>query len=336
MAFGFEPMIEECARLNAASPSASIRYFDLRLGAEGYDALLPPRERQGWTDGPFPRTSAARGQELLRLSYGEGVNVPAPQTLSGRVSTLDRFMAERPGQPVDFVKVDTDGHDYEVLRGALGTLRERQVLGVLVEAPFHGVLHPHAHLFSNVDRLLRENGFGLFDLETHRYSRASLPDGFIYDLPGPTIGGQALAADMLYFRDVCAPSYAQRWSLALAPPKLLKLACALEIFGMADCAAEILVAFHDALQATLDVDEGLDLLASATHGDGARYREIVERFEAAPGSFCGGAHGPANGVERAASLSELQTELRAMRRSRSWRVTAPLRAFNRLLRKWRS
>lgn len=334
-AMGFEPMVEECARLNAAAP-VSIRYFDTRLGADGYDELFPLRERQGWSDGPFSRTSAARGQELLRMSYGQSVNVSAPQTMSAKFSTLDRFMAERPGQSVDFIKVDTDGHDYEVLRGAQNMLRERQVLGVLVEVPFHGITHPHSHLFSNVDRFLRENGFGLFDVETYRYSRACLPDGFVYHLPAQTFGGQAIAADALYFRDVCAPGYGERWSLSLRPQKLLKLACVLEIFGMADCAAEILVTNHAAFQASVPVDEGLDLLATAIHGDTATYRQVLERFESDPKAFFGRGSKPTIEAQQAASLSEMQAELRTMRRSRSWRITAPLRGLNRLLGKWRS
>jgi len=335
-AFGFEPMVEECARLNAASLSPAIRYFDTRLVAEGYEELFPPSARAGWNDWPFKRTSAGRAQELLRMSYGESVNISAPQTMSSHTSTLDRFFAERPGQSVDFIKVDTDGYDYEVLRGAQALLRERQVIGVLVEVPFHGITHPHSQLFSNIDRFLRENGFGLFDLETYRYSRASLPDGFVYDLPAQTFGGQAITADALYFRDVCAPGYAERWSLSLPPYKLAKLACALEIFGMADCAAEILLAHRAGLAAVLDVDEGLDLLARAIYGPGTGYRRLLERFESDPRSFYGSARRPTTEAEQAASLAELQQELRAMKRSRSWRLTAPLRALNAWLMKWRS
>src|SRR5262245_32751707 len=67
-AFCFEPMVEECARLNAGSLSPSVRYFDTRLVAEDYDALFPPAARAGWNDWPFKRTSAKRAHEILRMS----------------------------------------------------------------------------------------------------------------------------------------------------------------------------------------------------------------------------------------------------------------------------
>lgn len=335
-AFGFEPMVEECARLNAQESSGAVRYFDLRLGCDDYDQVFPAAERGAWSDAPFARSSAMKAQQLLGMSYGQSVKVAAPQTLSGQGTTLERFMAGRPGQHVDFIKVDTDGHDYEVLRGARRVLAERRVLGLLVEAPFQGVTHPHAQLFASIDRLLREQGFSLFDLEPYRYSRACLPGAFALDLPAQTHAGQVMAADALYFRDLCAPGYAARWSFVAEPRELLKLACLHELFGLADCAAEILLAHGQALKELVALDESLDLLVP---GRSMPYRELLRQFDADPRSFFAAARRGGSGWASPAQLKAERDLLRnaeaerdAVLGSTSWKITAPLRALSRWLR----
>lgn len=327
-AVGFDPMIEECARLNAA-PEASpgVRYVDAFVGSEDYARDFPPGARAGWSDAPFERSSAARAQRILGMSYGQTVSVSGAQTMTTRRTSLDAFLAGEGRAYVDFIKTDTDGHDYEVLHGARKTLGERRVLGVLVEVAFQGVTHPHSQLFGNIDRLLREHGFTLFDLETYRYSRASLPDMFTYDLPAQTYAGQVIAGDALYLRDVCAPGYAGRWSFAPTPVELAKLACLQELFGMPDCAAELLAAHRDALSGILDAAAALDLLVP--DGD---YRALVARFEADPRAFFA-SQSPKDSLARMKSeLDWLRDQYRAVLGSRSWRLTAPLRRLSALLR----
>jgi len=54
------------------------------------------------------------------------------------------------------------------------------------------------------------------------------------------------------------------------------------MFGLPDCAAEVLVTFRDRLESLLDVDHGLDLLAAqAQDGNGSplSYRDYVAAFE---------------------------------------------------------
>jgi len=297
-AFGFDPLVRECERLNRAERNPKVRYFDRYIGWDGYRALFPDSmERdavQGWTNQPFPRTSAARLQHAQAAPVDQYYNSGDPKLVytSQRVS-LDAFFKEHSSARVDFLKIDTDGHDYEVLCGARQVLEEHQVLGLLVETQFHGVSHPHSNLFSNIDRLLREHGFSLFDLEAYRYTRGVLPGHFVYRLPAQTREGQILAGDALYLRDAAAPGYEDRWRCVLSESKLLKLVCLFEKFGLADCAAELLELKREALTGKVDVPQLLDLLAAELYpGMGSygevnrRFRETPERFyPAAPGRF---------------------------------------------------
>src|SRR5205823_1092351 len=103
---------------------------------------------------------------------------------------LDEYFTSDDAGRIDFIKVDTDGHDYEVLRGCDEILRSGRVLGLAVEAQFHGPVSRDANLFSNIDAYLRSRGFGLFDLEVYRYSRAALPAAFVAGIPANTPTGQ--------------------------------------------------------------------------------------------------------------------------------------------------
>jgi Methyltransferase FkbM domain len=288
-AFGFDPLVRECERLNKLERNPGVRYFDRFVGWEGYRDLFADDVRRdavlGWSNQPFPRSSAARAQAAQAASYVQTqFNYGNPELkYTEQRTSLDAFFAGIPGVAVDFIKVDTDGHDYEVLCGSRELLTKHAVLGLLVETQFHGISHPHSNLFSNIDRLLREHGFSLFDLDTHRYTRAELPGLFMYDLAAQTDEGQILAADALYLRDLGAPGYEQRWG-ALADSKVLKLACLFELFGLADCAAEVLRMKRQQLR-HVDVSELLDTLAGEVHPGLPSFAEVNRRFDSNPRWF---------------------------------------------------
>ncbi len=288
-AFGFDVLVRECDRLNREEANSAVRYYDRFVGWEGYRDLMPTDlvkdARAGWTNQPFPRTSASRLQRAQKAPVAQYYNADDPEIVYTKQRTsIDAFFTERPDVRVDFIKVDTDGQDYEVLCGAQRVLDQHQVLGLLVEVQFHGISHPHANLFANIDRFLRERGFSLFDLEAYRYTRANLPGNFTYRLPAQTRVGQLLAGDALYLRDVAAPGYEERWG-SLAESKLLKLVCLFELFGLPDCAAELLELKRGQLDRQLNVPELLDQLAAEVHPGIGSYGEVNRRFTESPERF---------------------------------------------------
>jgi FkbM family methyltransferase len=276
-ATGFDGLIKEVERLNAAK-DARQRYYAYLVGDKSYQPPAGVPDSQ-----PFPRTTATRAAEILSLNYAATY---FDQTGAGLYATevieLDQFFLHDHPADVDFIKVDTDGSDYQALRGARQLLSETCVLGVAVESQFHGLVHDESNTFRNIDRLLTGHGFSLFDLEVYGYSRAALPRPFVYRIPD---GGQVLWGDALYLRDAGKRGYEEAWQIRLAPEKLLKLACVFEIFGMEDCAAELLLKYRDVLGAIIPLNECLDLLASAVNGSQISYAQYTRRFEQDPASF---------------------------------------------------
>lgn len=289
MAFGFEPLVKECERLNSLEHSLTVKYFPYFVGGEGYESLFPPSlasdPKLGWNDEVYQRTSAVRAQNLMSMSFTRRFNNEDPEIVfTHQKTSLDQFFSTTEIDTIDFVKVDTDGHDYEVLTGARRVASDKQILGFFVECQLHGIAHPHANLFANIDRLMRELGFSLFDIEVYRYSRAALPGHFVYDIPAQTREGQVVWGDALFMRDVTADGYESRW-LALPPLKLLKLVCLHEIFGMPDCAAEILVNKQSALNALVDPLPLLDMLTQEIDPTQTSFRDYTSRFNNSPQLF---------------------------------------------------
>ena len=81
---------------------------------------------------------------------------------SVQVDTLDNCLAAAGDGRLDFLKVDVEGAELEVFRGAEAVLR-RAVLGVRLEVNF-SPRHAGAPLFGELDSFLQQRGFQLFTL----------------------------------------------------------------------------------------------------------------------------------------------------------------------------
>jgi FkbM family methyltransferase len=288
-AVGFDPLITEVDRLNKARGYGGIRYEAAFVGYPEFDTLFPPALRQdaiaNKDNSSFPLTSAAGAAEATQLnSIKEVYNAGAEIRLTDRLISLDDYVRQSGIRSVDFVKIDTDGHDIEVLLGAKQMLREQEVLGICIEAQMHGGCHPYNNTFANIDRLLREWGFTLFDLDLWRYSRRSLPDKFCYKIPAQTMTGQVQWGEAVYFRDLARPDYEQMHGIAAGLTKKIKLACLFEIYGLPDCSAQILVQLQE-LTGDRFFASLLDELVKHYRGSRMSYSRFLEHFDADPKRF---------------------------------------------------
>jgi Methyltransferase FkbM domain len=211
-ALGFDPLVAEVERLNRANTLPKVSYVDAYVGVLEEHRRTP----EGWMDDRVPgqsnlRTkisSSFRAVTLLGLAdQREGFNSGSEIVLSQRRVALGTFLPEADRPAVDFIKIDTDGYDFEVLQGAEALFAAGGVLGVNVECQFHGPVDDRANVFCNIDRFLRQRGFSFYDMSIARYSRAVLPQPFELDLPAQSVRGQACWGDAIYFRDVSDPHY---------------------------------------------------------------------------------------------------------------------------------
>ncbi|MBV8193290.1 MAG: FkbM family methyltransferase [Alphaproteobacteria bacterium] len=168
------------------------------------------------------------------------------------------------GRPADFIKLDVEGDELDVLSGS----DLAGVLGLVAEVRFTHRMS-RCPTFADFDRFCRSQGFDLYDLDLYHYSRKALPYPYLYDYrdqtgapaAGPTVQGQPLTGDALYFRD------------ALETKQAVKLACLFEVFGLSDCAAEVVEAHRSAFEPWAKPDDLLDLLVPEVKGQRLTFQE---------------------------------------------------------------
>ncbi|MBF2009310.1 MAG: FkbM family methyltransferase [Chlorogloeopsis fritschii C42_A2020_084] len=150
-------------------------------------------------------------------------------TIGIETTTLDEFCHKEGIEQVDFLHIDVQGADLQVLEGSADILK-RSVLGVQVEVEF-SPLYLNQPLFADVDIYLRKYGFTLFDLATAYRPRARSP---IVSTNHP---GQLLWGDAYYLQD---PIKENANLHIKEPAKILKLACLADVLGFSDYALELL------------------------------------------------------------------------------------------------
>jgi hypothetical protein len=327
-AHGFDPQVDEVARLTGEERNPDVHYhvalvglpddheFHLRRRSETYSPYFDPITRSS--------AYAAAAQEIDAggRSLSEFNSWQEEPLTTGRVSLTD-FARGWGLEGLDFVKTDTDGGDYEVLLSALELVSETGILGFMVETPFNAAPGATTHAFHNVDLLLRRQGFLLYGFNVCRYSRDALPAPFVNRVLGETTFGQAMWGDAIYLRDAGSPDYADVWGDELSATKLLKLACLYELFRAPDCAAELLLRHEATVAPVIDVNRGLDLLTPRLRGRRVSYRDYVAAFRADPRSF----YRPRIDLLAIASQSSVAdtTELRRIARAVDRRIRGRVR-----------
>ncbi len=144
-------------------------------------------------------------------------------------TTLDQFCQQEGVNEIDFLQIDVQGADLDVLEGAIKMLN-CGVLAIQVEVEFSH-LYTNQPLFADIDTFLRKYDFTLFDIS--RMSRRPRERSPIVS----TRGGQLLWGDALYFRDLI---FEDMDSHLKSPDRILKLACIADIMSFPDYALEVL------------------------------------------------------------------------------------------------
>ena len=294
LALGIDPVLKECERLNAKEAGSNVRYRSAFVGLPDHHPFVQKRGDKGpWGGNPWNRLSAHLGSQILQSKTRETEKLAILNDWQGSelvTSTskigVDDLVSEEGLFGLDFIKVDVDGYDLDVILSAEQTVKNSPVLGFTLEVNFYGSVNDTDHTFHNTDKLMRQWGFDLFGLSMRRYSSAALPAPFEWDAPAQTLFGRPYQGDAVYLRDpMGAGTYGAPESPELSPHKLLKLACLFECFGLPDHAAELINSNAYALNALCNPQDLLDVLAREVDSSVRNYSEYIEKFSADPTSF---------------------------------------------------
>lgn len=204
--FGFDPDPAECERLNQqAANDPLLTYVPLALGA------VPGVAQLHIAAEPACSSLYPPDEELVGLRPSLALISKVGQE-EVSLETLDRWCAENNVGGVDFLKIDTQGAELDVLKGAEQTLGSVRVVEVEVE---FNPIYIGQPLFPAVDSFLRKHGFVLWRVAnlTHYGLAAGLSafetsESHFFDSPEPVTfqggGGQLFWANAFYVRSTIA------------------------------------------------------------------------------------------------------------------------------------
>lgn len=293
----FDASVDECERLAETETHSDIHYV---AGFVGISPDHPFARRAGdkprYERNPFPRFCAGR---MLEINRERLASSPLEEKLRhnawGMTKLADpekpvivpSLLREMGWSDVDFLKIDIDGPDYDVMNSFDGYFNPLKLIAARLEVNLYGGIDDTHHTFHNMDRFMRARGFELAGLDVRTYAMSAMPSPFAITAPAQNISGRPYQAEAFYTRDPAAPEQTDA-TIALGPEKLAKLAAILSVWGQPDGAAEILLKFRAELRSVLDVDLGLELLAGQAqngHATALPYRDYVSAFEAGEPRF---------------------------------------------------
>jgi Methyltransferase FkbM domain len=297
---GIDPDVGEIERLRAQEKHPGVTYLNAFAGiAADHPFAIKERGTPDLARNPWARLSTSRYMELAypeRTQVSEkekrSANLWADTRLADAASPviLPEYLNSCGITSLDFLKIDVDGKDYDVLHSFDQALTELGILGVGIEVRFWGSNEETDGTFHNVDRFLKQRGFELFNLTIRRYSTGALPSRFVGRAPGATQMGRVHQGDAMYARDLASGIY-QDFAESLPAEKILNLVVILAIFDLPDCAAEVVLKYQTLLSPRWDVERMLDLLGaqaerSLVYRPGS-YRRHIETFHQTPRAFLG-------------------------------------------------
>ena len=89
-----------------------------------------------------------------------------------RSLTIDKFIKQKKIKKIDLLKIDTEGHELEVLKGALKTIKEHKVKFILIELHFSKMYQNYSK--KKIESFLAKNNF--FFLKKFKFPFLSFVD----------------------------------------------------------------------------------------------------------------------------------------------------------------
>jgi len=167
--YSFEAVPSTCLTLASnLERSENVSWHNLALGAKDGICRIYLREDSQWN------SLVPAINKFLENQRGEAVDV--------RVTTIDNFMANHAIDKIDLLKIDTEGYEMEVLKGASGALERGVVRSVLLEVGFDRQQLQHTH-YIDIFTYLDEHGFrfeGLYEMSFDERNNIDFANALFY------------------------------------------------------------------------------------------------------------------------------------------------------------
>lgn len=191
-------------------------------------------------------------KNFLRKFHNEkNFEIENPQEIT--TTTLNSIFEKEKMLNVDFMQIDCEGAELDILKGASKLLNN--TLCIESEILLQRNIRINAPSFSNLDDYLNTYNFSLYDLHLLRFSkvpgetrRHDYRDENGNKVPGPTLKGQLLAGDALYFKNMGLDEDYKN----LTYEEIVKYIFLFEIFFMEDSAYDLINSSKEIIEKNTD------------------------------------------------------------------------------------
>jgi len=149
-------------------------------------------------------------------------------------STIDEILLKNDIRNINFLKIDIDSNDTDVLYGGENLLNNDNLFGVKVEVNFDNP-NSSRNIYEPI-LYLSDHDFVLHKIITNSYASDKIPEKFFYNFSGQNLNGTDLMGDLIFFKTL---DY--NFIKTLDKKKLLNFCRILEIHNLNGMAAEILL-----------------------------------------------------------------------------------------------
>jgi len=177
------------------------------------------------------------------------------------IRRLDSLVSEGTIGPIDFMKMDAETYEIEILRGAQHFFATSGIFGVESETHFlRTQRNPRSH-FVELYEQLAPYCFSVYDSGAHRVPRSPLVHGFPQEAEGGTYtfrpAGRACVFDFLFLHESFDDAAQQK---EISVDRLIKMIATAETYNLQDVGLDILFANQERLAQRLDVEQAADWL----------------------------------------------------------------------------
>lgn len=278
IAYGFDPVVDEIKRLNREKKSEHHHYIEAFV--VGDDTKTCP------VVDFYPRLAMLISSQIavkkknLLSSFKKTLeaNLWNKLEMTENKIYLPDFIEQNKLKP-NFIKIDVDGQDFDILTSIEKILQRPEVLGVCIEVNYNGGHTDDVNTFHNVDRFFRKTGFQLFDFTKRKYSLAALPAPYIITIPAQSSHGRPLQGDAVYFKDLIEME--KQGKIEVTTDTLLKQASLFSFFDQKDSCAELLLHFKDMLPMGFDLNAILNQLVQELGIEDFKnlsYKQVIKLF----------------------------------------------------------
>jgi len=149
-------------------------------------------------------------------------------------TTVDEFIFKNNITKINFLKIDIDSNDVDVLYGCDNLLKKNDLFGIKIEVKYSdpncskNIYEPYLYL--------SDHNFVLHKVITNSYSSDKIPEKFFYNFNGQNLNGTDLYGDLIFFKTLD-----NNFLKTLDKDQLINYCRILEIHNLNGMAAEILL-----------------------------------------------------------------------------------------------